>query len=162
MSREVRRVPPGWQHPKKADGGYVPLFEGPYEAKIARWIEGRREWAMNPRSECTWEEWAGDAPQSRDYMPTWGDDEKTHLQMYESTSEGTPISPVLATPEELAQWLVDNNASSFADRTATYEQWLAVARGRYAPSAVISSSGVLMSGVEATERAECAEAAEGP
>ena len=41
--------------------------------------------------------------------------------IYETCSEGSPISPAFETPEELARWLTDN---SFGSMTATYEQWL--------------------------------------
>lgn len=69
-------------------------------------------------------------------------------QMWETTSEGSPISPPFETAEELAHWLVDNNASSFGSMTATYESWLGMIQGGgYAPSAIISD-GRLMSGVE--------------
>jgi len=68
--------------------------------------------------------------------------------MYETTSEGTPISPAFATPEELAQWLADNGASSFGSSTASYESWLRVAKGGWAPSAIMDQNG-LRSGVEA-------------
>jgi len=68
--------------------------------------------------------------------------------MYEDTSEGTPISPAFATPEELARWLVDNNASAFGDSTGSYEVWLRVARGGWAPSMVATAAG-LTSGVDA-------------
>ena len=68
--------------------------------------------------------------------------------MYEITSEGTPISPAFATPEELARWLSDNEAIAFAGMTATYEQWLRVANGGYAGSAVMTD-GKMESGVAA-------------
>ena len=68
--------------------------------------------------------------------------------MYEDTTEGTPISPAFATPEELARWLADTGASAFGDSTATYEQWLHVCKGGWAPSAVIDING-MRSGVEA-------------
>jgi hypothetical protein len=51
-------------------------------------------------------------------------------------------------PESLARWLADNNASAFGGMTATYEEWLSVARGGWAPSAMITN-GVLESGVAA-------------
>lgn len=47
-------------------------------------------------------------------------------QMWETTSEGSPISPVFASPEELARWLADNKASWFGDATATYDQWMSL------------------------------------
>ena len=87
-------------------------------------------------------DWFGTAPNREEYMPQWSDDEKTHLMMYENTSEGTPISPAFATAEELARWLADNGASAFAGMTASYEAWLRVANGGYAPSAVFSSKGL--------------------
>jgi len=70
-------------------------------------------------------------------------------QMWETTSEGSPISPVFETPEELAQWLADNNASSFGSCTATYEQWLKMIKDSgWAMSAVLMN-GEVKSGVEA-------------
>lgn len=81
-------------------------------------------------------------------MPDFPADQRTHFMMYEDTSEGTPISPAFATPEELARWLADTGASSFANQTASYEAWLRIAKGGFAPSAILSSAG-LQSGVEA-------------
>ena len=67
-------------------------------------------------------------------------------QMWETTSEGSPISPVFATPEELARWLADSGASAFGDMTATREQWLSTIREGGAVSAVMEG-GRLTSGV---------------
>jgi hypothetical protein len=86
-------------------------------------------------------------------MPQWGEGEATHYMMYEDTTEGTPISPAFATPEELARWLTDNGASAFAGRPASYEAWLRVCLGGFAPSCVISCCGV-ESGVEALKNAK--------
>lgn len=167
MGREVRRVPKNWEHPKKADGkNYKPLFGGSVSAMQedwdigkAKWEEGFREnfsskeWVpREPDETHTWEEWTGKRPDPADYMPDWKPEERTHYQMYENTSEGTPISPVCESPEELARWLTDTKASAFADMTASYEQWLSVCKGRYAPSAVITvrgEVGVMQSGVAA-------------
>jgi hypothetical protein len=80
-------------------------------------------------------------------MPNWPDDVSTHLMMYEDTTEGTPISPAFKTPEELAQWLVDNKASAFGRSLGTYEGWLRVARGGFAPSMVVIE-GVTTTGVD--------------
>jgi hypothetical protein len=96
----------------------------------------------------TYADWAGARPAMSDYMPDWPNELRTHLQMYETTSEGTPISPVMDTPEALARWLADNNASAFANMTATYEQWLATINRGFAPSAVIAH-GPMESGVAA-------------
>lgn len=51
-------------------------------------------------------------------------------QMWETTSEGSPMSPVFATPEGLARWLADTKASAFAGIGASYEDWLGmIAKG---------------------------------
>jgi len=69
--------------------------------------------------------------------------------MYETTSEGSPISPPMESPEALARWLVDNRASAFGNETATYEDWLDMIRGPgWAPTAV-RIGGELQSGVKA-------------
>lgn len=69
-------------------------------------------------------------------------------QLWSTTTEGTPMSPVFATPEELAKWLADTGASSFGSSTCTYDQWLKFIMGPgWAPSMVADSSGI-RSGVE--------------
>ena len=164
MSREIRKVPKNWEHPKRPDGQYEPLLDGDYEADIAKWIEGKKKWSEGLRDDWhggwkeielkyvnqTYEEWGGNAPQASDYMPTWKEEEKTHIQMYETCTEGTPISPVMDDPEKLARWLVDNNASAFGSMTATYEQWLSTIRAGWAPSSIASASTGVISGVEAS------------
>lgn len=173
MGREIRMVPPGWQHPTEWGKDwrtgrpklrFRPLFDGNAAELASEWDEenagwqrgetrdwGTKEW--KPKSESalqceTFEEWHGNRPKAEDYMPLFADGTATHLMMYETTSEGTPISPAFATPEELARWLADNGASSFGDSTATYEEWLSVCRGGWAPSAVMDAKG-FRSGVEA-------------
>ncbi len=162
MGRQVRRVPADWQHPKNEKGHYIPLFERSYSKDAAEWDERAAQWAKGLRDDYNggWQpkeavyadmcyvEWAGAAPDESDYMPDWPTDQCTHLQMYDNTSEGTPISPVMETPEQLAQWLADNEASAFAGMTATYEQWLGTIKRGFAPSAVLVC-GHLESGVAA-------------
>jgi hypothetical protein len=166
MGREVRRVPADWQHPKQQVPDwrtgrmverYKPLFPGErYQAEVDQWDEECAKWKRGQhedqqdegeRPEC-YEQWAGQRPHRDDYMPNWPAEQRTHLMMYEDTSEGTPISPAFATPEELARWLADNNASAFGRDTASYEAWLRVARGGWAPSMVVTD-GKAQSGVEA-------------
>jgi hypothetical protein len=48
-------------------------------------------------------------------------------QLWETTSEGSPISPVCASAEELARWCA-TNASIFASERLSYEEWLAMFR----------------------------------
>lgn len=161
MGREVRKVPKDWKHPKNEQGYYKPLLDG-YNAALAAWDMGKLKWdegfrddfnggwkAKLPDETGTFEDWEGPRPVKSRYMPDWPASQRTHFQMYETTSEGTPISPVMESPESLARWLVDNNASAFADMTASYEGWLRICRGGYAMSMVVDSSGRMTSGVDA-------------
>ncbi len=69
-------------------------------------------------------------------------------QVWETTSEGSPITPALASAEELARWCVENGASVFGGQTADYSTWLAfISEGGSAPS-MVSGPGGVMSGVE--------------
>ena len=119
MGREVRMVPKHWEHPRdEITGQYIPMCKEftylPDEVE-----EGLRDGWLK-----------GEPPYyGVSIMPKFTREECTHWQMYENTSEGTPLSPPMASPEELAQWLVDNEANAFAGITASYEQWLAVIRG---------------------------------
>jgi hypothetical protein len=63
-------------------------------------------------------------------MPDWLEAGCTHYQMYEVTTEGTPISPVMETPEALACWFVDNNVFVFGNIGTSYDEWLAAIRGK--------------------------------
>lgn len=53
------------------------------------------------------------------YEPPAGDG----WQLWETTSEGSPISPVFPTAEELAEWAAEN-ATVFAGIKMSYEEWL--------------------------------------
>lgn len=137
MGREVRRVPADWQHPKdEFTGRYKALYDGNFRDALREWNEENDKWSRGEFPEhadeadkqLSYSEWGGDQPKSCDYMPEWPDDQRTHLMMYETTSEGTPISPAFATPEELARWLADTGASAFGSSTASYEGWLRVAK----------------------------------
>ena len=138
----ARKVPANWQHPKKPDGSYIPLFEGwRWNLDYPNWINERErykaQWMVEDEEQgqsvpgwmtCFIAEY-GPEPESCDYMPAWTPEEKTHWMMYETTSEGTPISPAFATDVELTLWLFENKAKSFGDRTQTYESWLEIIRG---------------------------------
>jgi len=177
MGREVRRVPADWQHPKYTAaecreypnriGSYRPLFPQSFESVTQEWDRDAAKWndgfvsdwsgGWKPREpkfhSGTYEEYAGKRPsEPGDYMPNWSEDQRTHFMMYENVSEGTPISPAFPTPKELARWLAANGASAFGRETASYEAWLRVCTGGYAPSMIgtMTADGMkLQSGVEA-------------
>lgn len=175
MGREVRRVPPNWEHPRRPwTDRYMPLFDG-FKKDLADWRESKKNWDSGlvqdyscypevnwkPKPEDytgSYEEWAGCEPEPGDYMPDWPESERTHYQMYETTSEGTPISPVMETPEELARWLAETGASAFGGITATYEEWLAMIVGPgSAVSAAFTPETGFISGVTLISHAEFAK-----
>ena len=161
MGWEVRKVPADWQHPKGAQGGYVPLYDGKslfeetveWDGGAAKWLEGLRDdfdggWVPREKDDGdTYEEWAGARPEPNEYTPIWSDEQRTHFMLYEDVSEGTPISPAFTTREELARWLADTGVRGGTGETATYEQWLAVIDQGYALDAVLTAAG-WHSGVE--------------
>lgn len=65
-------------------------------------------------------------------------------QMWETTSEGSPMSPVFATPDELATWLADTGASMFGSTTATKDRWLSIITGDDFAHVVIAPGVVVM------------------
>ena len=155
MGREIRRVPENWEHPKDENGNHIPLFDHSYKEAVKNWDEENEMWPKGFRKDFVSDEyvlkdveydypyieWAGERPVKEDHMPEWDESEKTHIQMYETCTEGTPISPVMDTPEKLARWLADNNASAFGSMTASYDEWLRTCRSGFAPSAILDSRG---------------------
>lgn len=158
MGREVRRVPKDWVHPMKPTERYrngalvtvddhQPMYDEDFETAMDSWYADFKLYVPQEHDNEPYWEYNGPPPDPKYYRPKWTDAERTHLMMYEDTTEGTPISPAFETAEELARWLTDNGASAFGSMTATYEQWLKTCQGAWAPSLVIDS-GVMKSGVE--------------
>jgi hypothetical protein len=102
MGRTVRRVPADWKHPRNGRGHFIPLYPGAFSRP-----EADPDDPTDP-SLC---------------MPDWPAEERTHLMMYEDTSEGTPLSPALETPVDLVRWLVANGASSFGRGEPASPSW---------------------------------------
>lgn len=130
--------------------GFVKTYDGSVRAISDVVCESRAHGRFVPDNP-PYEWWAGErppCPDPGDHMPDWPESERTHFMMYEDVSEGTPISPAFATPEELARWLADTGASAMGSETASYEGWLRIAKGGSAPS-LIMRGGQMMSGVEA-------------
>lgn len=137
MSREVRKVPASWEHPREQGRtSFCPLFDGStYEQKVTAWDEGASKWARGEFDEYAddsdkalpYENWAGPRPDPAGYMPIWPESERTHFMMYETTTEGTPISPAFDNLEDLARWLAENE-TAYGNETAGYDEWLNVCR----------------------------------
>jgi hypothetical protein len=77
----------------------------------------------------TFAEYAGDRPDPNDYTPPWPATQCTHWQYYEEVTEGTPLSPVFSSPEELASWMSIHDPgvspTGRTSRPSTYEELLA-------------------------------------
>jgi hypothetical protein len=94
------------------------MFNETYASARAEWLDGLRKWETgeDPDRENyknddgsfqDYWEWSG-APPDRAYYRPWGDDEATWFQLWETVSEGTPVTPPFATLDELAAYLADN------------------------------------------------------
>ena len=107
MGREVRKVPKDWEHPKDVNGDYIPLLDSDYETACKEWYEKASEFKPN-----RWGNWyhedRGNPPDKNDCYRKrkWSDEESNCYQAYEDVSEGTPITPVFETKEELVEYLV--------------------------------------------------------
>lgn len=116
MGREIRKVPPNWQHPHtKDDYGRMraqPMYDRTFAEAALAWKEELAKWERGERPDyCTddsrnleyWE-WNGDPP-TREYYRTYDSADATWFQLWETVSEGTPVSPPFATLDELAEHL---------------------------------------------------------
>ena len=115
MGREIRRVPKGWEHPRDRDGNFIPMHDQPYKKVLDGWIRAYHVWDGGILLDGTkgdapyWEAW-GPPPDPDRYRPAF-DSEPMCYQIYETVSEGTPISPVFETIEKLVDWIVEQGHS---------------------------------------------------
>lgn len=118
MGREVRQVPPNWVHPESDDAygrnRLQPMYDQHFDERFQLWLEDfDRVRAGNltdferkcyPKGLADWLKDDG-CPPDPDYYRPWKDDEATWFQLWETVSEGTPVSPPFATKQELADHL---------------------------------------------------------
>lgn len=119
MGREIRKVPADWQHPRWTEddalrpnlvGKYRPLFDHDYDSVAREWVESFRKWSVgtheNQDSDYAYY-WEYEDPPSKDSYRerTWTEADATHFMVYETVSEGTPVTPAFATAEELIEHL---------------------------------------------------------
>mgnify|MGYP001168790658 CR=1 FL=1 len=122
MGREIRRVPPNWDHPISKDEygreRRQPMYDSTYAAARTEWLEELRKWEASEDhdrdkhrredgSAYDYWEW-NSGPPDRAYYRPWSDDEATWFQLWETVSEGTPVSPPFETLDELAQYLAEH------------------------------------------------------
>lgn len=137
MGREVKRVPLDFDWPiGKVWAGYmIPTCQadsiGCEDCRLAAKLRGMKMTSY-------------DCP---DFEPFVGPPKGEGWQMWETTSDGSPISPPCKSAEDLAKWLAENKASAFGSSGATYEQWLGMINAGWAPSLVVHG-GKFENGVE--------------
>lgn len=142
LSREIRRVPLDYDPPYRAGRGYQPVFDKFYDDALAEWQEEKRRWDAGERPSylksenegMSFEEYHGEAPDPDYYYPgsAWPEDAEMAIRMYESVSEGTPISrPYPDTPAgrlAMANELVTQSTGITSDFSR--EEWLEVIEGQ--------------------------------
>jgi len=121
MGREIRRVPRGWEHPRDAKGHYQPMndetvWQGTW------WIirDELWEYVRHPSYLCDglWLPFM----HREYYRPRWKRP-PTCYQIYETVSEGTPVSPVFTFLGDLEDWLVDQGYSRKAAERFAEDGW---------------------------------------
>ena len=156
MSREIRRVKPGWEHPQEYNphrrvSDYKPLYAD-YEDSFHDWTQRgfairahtdwswgwAKRWSLTGMDDCSCHpgekgivhpyvleannvthevideehltelvlaDWYHEKPMPDDYMPAWTEKEATGWCLYETVSEGTPVTPVFDNANQLIDYL---------------------------------------------------------
>lgn len=185
MGREIRRVPPNWQHPQetkfnpfkgKEETSYHPLYNRSAEVEWKEWNAEYAQWLTSEHARVRAEygeeyypasqpyasfcRWHGTPPNPEYYRPDWAPEEMTWYQVYETVSEGTPVTPPFATQAELIDYLVANGdfwdqnrrregRSSMNCDPWPREQAEKFVMGGHSTPSLVSIGGNIMSGVEA-------------
>ena len=109
-----------------------PFFGGTMHATLAISARCAREGVPELCSTCDGhaqiEEWPGQRA-TAEAFPQFDPPAGVGWQMWETTSAGSPISPVFETPEDLADWLQATGTSLFGSRSASREEWLGIITG---------------------------------
>lgn len=175
MGREIRKVPPNWKHPERNQetdrygrGGFQPMFDEEFGPVFSRWLaefDRVRAGNLTNKEREYWpnglQDWLKDEgfPPDPEYYRPYSDADATWLQLYETVSEGTPVSPAFATPDELIEYLAeygdfwDQKRCQRADWSTFWggepgvsgwgkERATAFVNAGWAPSFVVSSAGI--------------------
>ena len=123
MGREIRMVPANYEAPQseckhwpvcdKKNGHFQPMYDESFEKAANEWLADCIAW-MNGTHEDFKEYgkeypyywmWNSEPPDEK-YYRKYKDEEAVWYQLYETVSEGTPVTPPFATKEELVDYLV--------------------------------------------------------
>lgn len=128
-------------------------LQGMGHDSINQWVVVKAECArlgiVSQCSECEGEGSIWTSPEAKLEAELWESKEPPSgkgYQIWETVSEGSPVSPVFDTPEALAAWMAQN--AEGVDKGTSYSQWLAFIQGPgWAPSFIGTAEG-LVSGVQ--------------
>ena len=120
MGREIRRVPKNWKHPLReypqGPNDFHPMHDEEFDISAREWLDNCIAWENGTHEDLIkhpeykeefpfyWQ-WEGDPPDPKYYRPKFENTE--WYQIYETVSEGTPVTPPFATKEELVNYLVE-------------------------------------------------------
>lgn len=136
MGREIRRVPPDWEHPRYTEdnaprrgmeGQYMRLFDNDFESAAEEWIENFKNYVPEERGTYRGPKyfWEYDYPPSKECHRErkWTEEEATAYQIYETVTEGTPVSPVFLHKGAMVEWLVSEGTSRKAAEEFVNDEW---------------------------------------
>lgn len=116
MGREIRRVPPDWEHPRdERTGKYLPMYDCDFLSEARKWMDEAIAWdnGTHPKkgdSDCLFFWQYSNPPDEETCRPAFTS-EPTAYQIYETVSEGTPTSPVFQNTDEMRKWLIGEGHS---------------------------------------------------
>jgi hypothetical protein len=146
MGREIRRVPLGWEHPRYTEndcydkiGQLRPCYDQDFPTASAEWREEYAKWKPEEHDGMEYWEYAN-APDRETCRPMFTE-EPTWWVVYETVSEGTPVTPAFATAEELIDYLTKHGdywAQEYGDAPPSREACEKFVKGSgWAPSMMI-------------------------
>jgi hypothetical protein len=165
MGREIRRVPFDWEHPKKQVPDYrtgrmveqfQPLYDRDFESAMANWLKELDEWKTSEFEQVLKEhpaygydvnqpyrafcEYNGCAPDPDYHRPMWSEDIELGYAVYETVSEGTPVTPAFATKEELIDYLATHGTFWDDGKAWGREAAEGFVKAEWSPSLVINTA----------------------
>ena len=125
MGREIRRVPPHWDHPRDERGQFEPMMDKTYKEACQEWKAEFFEWERGKRPSyyddadypdgIEYWDWSGNPPSQDVYRPEFTEP-ATWWQVYETVSEGTPTTPPFPTREDLIDHLCEYGQSWMGEK----------------------------------------------
>ena len=153
-----------YQPKDSARNMFTPTFDEDWHSAFRQWFFGVIKWhvvkwlslpfvLMGRKPTDPWE-----GLESENHRPGWWcgasrqrrgkSSEATHIQLYETVSEGTPLSPVFATSEEMAEWCAGKHVWNDTENM-TVEDWRKfLDAGGYAFSGIFTPGHGYESGIQ--------------